>query len=492
MDDRDVFGETVEAPSQPDLGAEDRAGLPSPGDVVLDGKYRVEKVIGVGGMGAVMLATHVALGQRAAFKFLLPSVAREHPEASERFVREARAVCNLRGDHVVRVVDVGRLEGGTAYILMEHLEGADLADHLAKVGPLPIETAVDLVLESCVAIAEAHAVGIVHRDLKPSNLFLAQRPDGSTILKVLDFGISKNVGPDGADVRDTLTRPGSVLGSPTYMSPEQIRGSRSVDARADVWALGVILHELLTGHPMFSGETYSAICAAVASDPATPLRCVLPGAPDALEAALLQSVEKAPDRRFASVAELARAIAPFGGTSAGSLALRAARLLRTSDAAVEVPRPASSQGRITAPSTLSGIPAPARSRALGRVLVAPLAVAVLVLGATAIVSLRRAPEPPASPGASLSAPAAAGAASSLAPATSPGTERGQDAEQAGAGRPEAAAAAPSAPSFRSPGLVPGPGVGRSRTPRATAPPAGPSASAAPSRRSESELLDHRF
>jgi serine/threonine-protein kinase len=485
MDTRDVFGKTAEIPSHPELRADDRALLPAPGDVILDGKYRIEKILGVGGMGAVMMATHVALGQKAAFKFLLPGVARDHPEAGERFLREARAVCNVRGDHVVRVVDVGRLDGGTPYMLMEYLEGSDLADHLEGSGALPIAPAVDIVLEACEAIAEAHAAGIVHRDLKPSNLFLARRPDGSSTVKVLDFGISKNLAAEGSGIRDTLTRPGAVLGSPMYMSPEQIRGSRSVDARADVWALGVILHELVTGAPMFSGETYSAICAAVASDPPTPLRRVMPGAPDALEDAILRCVEKAPERRFQSVAELARAIAPFGGPVAAAGAERVARLLRAGDVTLPAPRPSSS-GRVAASSTVSGTTAPVRRPPVAAL---PLVALVVVAGALGVHWMSRATSAPAPPTGSARPPAAT-TTSAAAPSQAP-TEP-----------PAVAAPGPVPSASPSPAVAPvparpAPQAWARATSKPIAPPSAasarpsPTAPAAPSR-SESELLDHRL
>ena len=230
----------------------DRASLPpvSPGDV-LAGKYRVERVIGAGGMGVVVQATHLELDERVAMKFLLPH-AIENAEAATRFVREARAAVKIKSEHVARVTDVGRLENGAPYIVMEFLQGSDLAAVLQN-GPLSIEDAVDFVLQASDAMAEAHAANIVHRDLKPSNLFMSLRSDGTPLIKVLDFGISKVNVPDTSDAG--LTRTTAIMGSPFYMSPEQMRSSKDVDHRTDIWALGVILYELLTGTQPFNGET---------------------------------------------------------------------------------------------------------------------------------------------------------------------------------------------------------------------------------------------
>ena len=225
---------------------------------ILAGKYRVEKVLGVGGMGVVVAAMHLELDKRVALKFLLKSAA-ENPAVVARFAREARAAAKIQSQHVARVSDVGTLENGIPYIVMEHLEGCDLSDVLTRQGPLPPGAAVDYVLQACEAIAEAHAAGFIHRDLKPSNLFLARQADGAEIVKVLDFGISKAVLVDSeppTSVRQgALTGTTEIFGSPMYMSPEQLKASRDVDARADIWALGIILYELCTGTSPFDRPT---------------------------------------------------------------------------------------------------------------------------------------------------------------------------------------------------------------------------------------------
>ncbi len=216
------------------------------------GKYRVERVLGRGGMGVVVAAMHEKLRQRVAIKMLLPET-KASENAVTRFMREARAAAAIRGEHVARVLDVGELDGGAPYIVMEYLEGRDLSEVFKESAPLPIEEAVGFVLQACEAIAEAHAAGIVHRDLKPSNLFLTRRPDGTALVKVLDFGISKALLTAAGE--GTLTTASSFVGSPIYSPPEQLLAAHDVDARADIWALGTILYEGLGGRPPYVGDS---------------------------------------------------------------------------------------------------------------------------------------------------------------------------------------------------------------------------------------------
>jgi serine/threonine-protein kinase len=274
---------------------------------VLAGKYRVDRVLGAGGMGVVVAATHVDLGQRVALKFLLPH-ALQNAEAAARFLREARAAVKIDSEHVARVIDVGRLENGAPYMVMEYLEGRDLSDH-TKGPSLPAEDAVDFLLQACEAMAVAHTMGIVHRDLKPANLFLAQRPDGSPIVKVLDFGISKVSETDAPS--SSLTQTSAVMGSPLYMSPEQMRSARNADARSDIWALGTILYELLTGEPPFNGETLGEVFAAVMTAEPRPPRALRPDLPLGLERVVLHALEKDPARRYANIGDLAAALQEF-------------------------------------------------------------------------------------------------------------------------------------------------------------------------------------
>ncbi|HWP06890.1 MAG TPA: protein kinase [Polyangiaceae bacterium] len=313
---------------------------PAPGTVLV-GKYRVERVLGVGGMGMVVAAHHLQLDERVALKFLLAETALNE-DGVKRFIREARAAVKIKSDHVARVSDVGTLEDGTPYLVMEYLEGADLASELERRGRFAVEDAVELVLQACEAIAEAHALGIVHRDLKPANLFLTRRPGGVPWIKVLDFGISKVSG--GADI--AMTRTSAVLGSPLYMSPEQIRASREVDARADLWALGVILYELVCGGRPFTAEALPELSVKVAIEPpnAFPADAQVP---PALQSAILRCLEKERDRRFASVATFAQALVPFASRRASASIERIANALGTSSAELSAsalgPGPASAE-----------------------------------------------------------------------------------------------------------------------------------------------------
>lgn len=291
-----------------------------PGDL-LAGKYRIERVLGRGGMGVVVSAIHEQLGERVALKFLLPESA-TNAEAAARFLREARAAVKIRSEHVARVTDVGTLDSGSPYMVMEYLEGTDLAQYLESRGPLPIDEAVEYVLQASEALAEAHALGIIHRDLKPANLFRTERADGSPSIKLLDFGISKMVTLDG-----TMTRTSSMMGSPLYMAPEQMTSAKHVDPRADVWALGVILHELLTGGLPFMGDTLPELCAQILTERPRLLRELRPDAPEELEQIILGCLEREREKRCGSVAELAVALRPFASPRALVSVDRVSRVL---------------------------------------------------------------------------------------------------------------------------------------------------------------------
>jgi serine/threonine-protein kinase len=280
---------------------------------LLEGKYRLEREMGRGGMGVVVRAHHLELDEPVAIKLLLPD-SRGDPHLVTRFQREARAAAKLKGEHVVRVLDVGSSAGHGPFMVMEHLTGETLATRLASGGPLPVTEAVAFVLQACVAMAEAHARGIVHRDLKPSNLFLTCRPDGSPLVKVLDFGISKIAQPTH-NGELTVTTTSAVLGSCAYMSPEQARNARHVDARTDVWSLGVILHRLVSGRAPFEAQSASEFIAKIAADPPVPLREHAPDAPAELEAVVLRCLQKDRAARYGDVAELARALAPLSPAS---------------------------------------------------------------------------------------------------------------------------------------------------------------------------------
>ncbi|MDB4938687.1 MAG: Serine/threonine protein kinase PrkC, regulator of stationary phase [Labilithrix sp.] len=298
-----------------------------PGDVVA-GKYRVERVLGEGGMGYVLGARNITLDEPVAIKILKPDAVASG-DAVARFFREARAAVRMKGEHVAKVLDVGALDDGTPYMLMELLEGADLSAVVERSGGLPIATAVDYVLQTCEALAEAHALGIVHRDIKPSNLFLTTGVDGLPSVKVLDFGISKATNAIDATRPDFgLTETQTVMGSPQYMAPEQMRSSRRVDGRTDIWGLGTILHELLTGEPPFVASSMPELFAMILQDPAPSLRTRRNDVPPELDAVVLKCLEKSPDARPATVLELARMLAPFASALSAGAASRVERVGR--------------------------------------------------------------------------------------------------------------------------------------------------------------------
>ena len=278
----------------------------APGDLIA-GKYEVIKLIGSGGMGYVVSAMHVELGEVVALKFLRPE-ALQIEELVERFAREARAAAKIRSEHVARVYDVGVLPDGVPFIVMEHLAGQDLADVLQQRGPLPIKVAVEYVMQACEALAAAHASGVVHRDIKPENLFLTQHAQGLDFIKILDFGISKVALAPG---KRGFVRTMMPLGSPVYMSPEQIRSSEGVDARTDIWSLGCVLYELLTGTVAFNEPSLMQLSAAILEHEPVPLHEYVPDVPVELENVVLRCLEKDADKRYGNIAELAIALYPF-------------------------------------------------------------------------------------------------------------------------------------------------------------------------------------
>jgi serine/threonine protein kinase len=276
---------------------------------LLAGKYRIERVLGVGGMGVVVAARHEQLGQLVAIKFVRED-ALGNEDAIERFLREARSAVRLRSDHVARVIDVGKLESGAPYMVMEYLDGDDLARVLEARGPMAPEAAVELVLQACEAVAEAHAAGIVHRDLKPENLFLTQTLAGRPKLKVLDFGVSKSSGMTTGG-QGALTRTRSMLGSPLYMAPEQMRSAKDVDARADVWALGVVLFQLLTCRWPFEAQNMPELCLKVVTEPPQSLASLRPNLAPGLVAVIERCLEKDAAKRYVDASALAEALEPF-------------------------------------------------------------------------------------------------------------------------------------------------------------------------------------
>jgi serine/threonine-protein kinase len=377
-------------------------------------------------MGVVVAARHVELDELVALKFLLPEALLE-PEAVARFVKEARAAVRIKSEHVARVHDVGQLDSGAPYIVMEYLEGSDLGALLRKRGTFPVEDVIDYVLQACEAIANAHSLGIVHRDLKPSNLMVVVRSDGSECVKVLDFGISKVAAIAGRESSMSMTRTAAVLGSPLYMSPEQMMSARDVDGRTDIWALGTILYELLAGRPPFVAETLPALGVLIATTQAPPLRALRPEVPPGVEAVAARCLEKSRDQRFANVAELAQALAPFAPERSFVSIERSSRILNVpggatpnrfertpprSLSATAVPspgQPTSMRGppwRQTATASNFGQTAPGAGSRRKLITAAGVAIVVAIASIAALMTFGRAPPQPqvaAAPPASVAA-----------------------------------------------------------------------------------------
>jgi serine/threonine-protein kinase len=295
----------------------DEAGLPIQVGDVLAGKYRVERVLGAGAMGVVVAARHVELGELRAVKFMRASLIQD-AGAVERFMREARATARLKSRHVAKVHDIGRLPTGAPYIVMEHFEGSDLKTLLSARGALPPAEAAHYVREACEAIGEAHAAGIIHRDLKPSNLFVAVE-GGARSVKVLDFGVAKLADAAGSDPNAEMTGTAEVLGTPLYMAPEQMRSTRGVDGRADLWSLGVILYRALTGKTPFTGATTPEVCISVMVDEPAPPSTLRADLPSGLDAVVMRCLAKNPEQRFATASELSEALRPFEATGQTSI-----------------------------------------------------------------------------------------------------------------------------------------------------------------------------
>ncbi len=330
------------------------AGMPQPGTVFV-GKYRIDKVLGIGGMGVVYGAFHMHLEESVALKLIRPECV--EPEFVARFLREGRAVVKIKSEHVARVLDVGEDERGQPYLVMEHLRGHDLG---SVVGALPFPMAVDYVVQACDALAHAHGLGIVHRDIKPSNLFASTELDG-TCVKVLDFGIAKAPVVEGAPGNFALTRTGGTMGSPLYMSPEQIRSLKEVDQRADIWSLGVVLFELVTGRMPFDGHSLAALAASIMVDEPLAMRTTRPEVPPGLDAVVARCLEKKAEKRFANVAELAQALAPFGEARTNARVERIVRIAAASSDRMRAASmaPSSMPMQVGAPAVVSAATVPA-------------------------------------------------------------------------------------------------------------------------------------
>jgi eukaryotic-like serine/threonine-protein kinase len=371
--------------------------VPAVGSTVL-GKYRVERVIGQGGMGVVLAARNIQLDELVAFKFLSAKVATDGPTV-DRFLREARASLKIKNEHVVRVLDASPGDATSPpYILMEYLEGIDLAALLQQRGPLPIADAVDYVLQACEAISEAHVIGIVHRDLKPANLLLTQRGDGMPLVKVLDFGISKALMDETSNPNLTDTQ--AVFGSPTYMSPEQVRSSKRVDHRTDVWAMAVVLYELLTGRTPFICDNVSGLLAAIIADSAPHPGQFRPDLPPELAQVLMAALQKDREQRTQTMPEFAARLRPFasafGQHSCDAIARIALRPPNSGSSLI----PAGDSGRFSAPlmfgatersvvtSNKVGAPKPGGNKWLAVVVAAAVVCGIVGLGLVRVMAGR--------------------------------------------------------------------------------------------------------
>ncbi len=446
-----------------------------PGEV-LAGKYLVERVLGQGGMGVVVSARHLQLEERVALKFLLPA-ALQNSEAVSRFLREARAAVRIKSEYVARVSDVGQLDNGAPYMVMEYLDGGDLAAWLSQRGALPVEQAIEFVLQACVAVADAHALGIIHRDLKPANLFCLRRSDGQLSIKVLDFGISKLTNPGGSGSQPSMqmTKTASLMGTPLYMSPEQMRSSREVDAGTDIWALGAIIFELLAGRPAFLADTVTELAIKVANEPPPPLRGFRPDLPPGLEPVVLKCLEKDRARRFRNVADLSTALMPFAPLRARGLVDRIAGIIQSAGGLVETAiAPPMSGEAVAGRSHASGGTFPA----IGRTTVGGSAGKAAAIGGGTFVGLaaigglaflllsRKPPEGPPPVASASSASMAPGSAASLPPAAPP-----PPAVTAIAVATAAATLAPEVTAAAASPAPPPPPIAKTKTPPVNPPPA---------------------
>jgi serine/threonine-protein kinase len=327
-------------------GPQSESGLPAVGDVIA-GKFRIERLLGRGGMGAVFAAHHEFLNQRVALKLVLGSIV-QNKEARDRFMNEARAAFGIQSEHIARVLDVGE-DGGRPFMVLEYLEGSDLAHVVEQRGPLPVQEAVDYVMQALDAIGQAHAKGIIHRDLKPANLFIVRGSDGQGLVKVLDFGISKMTNPLAPD-SGGMTSTKAMLGSPYYMSPEQLRSSRTVDARTDIWAIGIILHELLTGEVPYKGDNLGELFANILEQDAPPIGTKRGDVPIELQNVVLRCLQRKADFRYGNVWELAKELVRFASQRAG------APFERLKQVAPNLPKPATSQGATAAMGQIPNVP----------------------------------------------------------------------------------------------------------------------------------------
>ncbi len=407
----------------PTQGEEDK-DFPStlPGTVI-GAKYRIDGLIGRGGMGSVWSAVHLGLGQRVAVKLIAKRYASSR-EARTRFDLEAKAVAQLKSRYVVQVYDNGETDDGTPYIVMELLEGESLDHRIQTRGPMPVDQVVRIVAQVGRALMRAHGLGIVHRDLKPENIFLTRTEDDEgEIAKVLDFGIAKIKNPDAAS--DSATRTGAVLGTPLFMSPEQARGLKSVDQRTDLYSLGMVTYMMLTAKAAFSGESFGDILVAICTQPLPALAEVAPWLPPSLDIWFKRACAREPGDRHKSVEELLEGLYAAAGIARtntqqemlrGDSAGTAGQLPRASSTAQTQAASGTSQPHTAAPLTVTGEDIPKRS------MVVPIAIAGLalgVLGGGAFVFLRKSADKPVTLANGVDMAIAASATASASPPEPP-------------------------------------------------------------------------
>ena len=355
------------------------------------GKYRLVRLLGSGGMGEVYEAQHSAIGRRFAIKFLHPLLAGSS-EVVARFQREAQAAGGLENENIAAVVDIGTADDGAPFLVMEYLDGEDLAKLLVRSGPLSVPRAAYIIIQACRGLAAAHSRGIVHRDLKPENLFICKRNDGSDLVKVLDFGIAKlHTGRLGTGITQT----GTTMGTPFYMSLEQARGAKEVDHRTDIYALGVILYEILSGAKPHPGESYNEILYHVLSKEPAPLDSIRPSLPSGLSAVVCKAMARETDDRYASAADFTAALIPFAGRAVTPLRSQVGLAAISGDTinspvslpAISVP----DQSTRMLPEIPEDVPERSRSRVIVR---AALAAVVAFLGTLGLwLVLRHEPAP---------------------------------------------------------------------------------------------------
>ncbi|HVT06541.1 MAG TPA: protein kinase [Polyangia bacterium] len=375
---------------------EERPASTAPGEI-LGGKYRLIQVIGEGAMGRVYEAQHAVVGRRFAVKVLQAQLARE-PALLERFHREARAAGALESENLASIVDFGHTRDGLPYIVMELLVGEDLSKLIEREGPLPVPRVVSLGVQTCRGLAAAHNAGIVHRDLKPANLFVTRRGDGSDLVKILDFGIAKLESAAEAQLLD-LTQTGSTMGTPLYMSPEQARGEKELDHRADIYATAVILYEALSGRMPHEGDSYNALLHHILTQPAPPLTALRPDLPAPVAAAIHAALSPNRDERPQSAMELARALSGYADVTppflrrspTAVMPAATTMLLQAEPAPSPEPRPRLAD---------TARPAPRRRWPIGVAVGSAVSLAAVVAILIAVLTPTRQPRPAPAPGAS--------------------------------------------------------------------------------------------